>query len=228
VINNQKVITATPIVDTKNAIKTTTKTNPLWYVLPLLLLAVGIGLAWLVKNNKFDFPNPFSQSSTIAIQDTVPFINKDSVELAKANDTITKEFAEEKKSIEAISPEQKDDFADVPTKELKNETKSNSSASENFASKSSSVRKSSRNSKEDISIETTSSSKSQSSDPAKEEQNYNALLQQKEKWVIIKSDLEALVSSGNTVAAERLKNSESVLRRIEKKLNESAKKLGKN
>jgi hypothetical protein len=230
VINNQKVITPTPIVDTKTAVKNTTKTNSLWYILPLLLLAAGVGLAWLVKNNKFDFPNPFSKSSTIAIQDTVPFINKDSVELAKANDTITKEFAEEKKSIEAISPEQKDDFENVPTKELKDETKSNSSSSENFSSKSSSRKKSSNSSKsnDDISIETTASSKKQPSDPAKEEQNYNALLQQKEKWLVIKSDLEALVSSGNTVATEKLRNCEAVLGRIEKKLNESAKKLGKN
>jgi hypothetical protein len=228
VINNQKVITPTPIVDTKTAVKNSTKTNPLWYILPLLLLAVGVGLAWLVKNNKFDFPNPFSKSSTIAIQDTVPFINKDSVEIAKANDTITKEFVEEKKTIEAISPEQKDDFVNVPTKELKDETKSNSSSSEKFTSKPSSRKKSSNNLKDDISIETTSASKNQSFDPVKEEQNYNALLQQKEKWLVIKSDLETLVSSGNTVAAERLRNSEAVLGRIEKKINESAKKLGKN
>ncbi len=230
VINNQKVITPTPIIDTKNASKNTNKTNPLWYVLPVILLGVGIGLAWLVKNDKIDFPNPFSKNSTIAIQDTVPFINKDSVELAKVNDTIAKEFAEEKKSIEVVSPEQKDDFVEVPTKELKNENKLNSSSTENFNPKTSSTKKTSSNSKNDnnISVETASASKSQSFDPAKEEQNYNALLQQKEKWLVIKSDLEALASSGNSAAAERLRNSEAVLGRIEKKLNESAKKLGKN
>jgi hypothetical protein len=228
VINNQKVITPTPIVENKVVTKNTSKTNPLWYVLPLLLLAAGVGLAWVFKNNKFDFPNPFSKTSNVVVQDTVPFINKDSVELAKANDTITKEFAEEKKTIDAISPEQKDDFAEVPAKEFNNETKANTS--ESFTKKSSSTKKSTKKSSEesDISIETSSSSKSQSSDPAKEEQNYNALLQQKEKWLVIKSDLEALVNSGNTAATERLKNSEIVLSRIEKKLNESAKKLGKN
>lgn len=234
VINNQKVITPTPIVDTKNPTKNTAKANPLWYVLPLLLLAVGVGLAWLVKPDKFDFPIPFSKSTGVAIQDTVPFINKDSLELAKTNDTITKEFAEEKKTVEAISPEQKDDFANVTTKDLKEESKSNSSSSENFPSKSSSSKKSSNNSKSNskdesgILIETSSSTKSQSFDASKEEQNYRALLQQKEKWVVIKSDLEALVSSGNTAAAERLRNSEAVLGRIEKKLNESGKKLGRN
>lgn len=225
VINNQKVITPTPIVETKNIVNNPNKTNPLWYILPLFLLLGGLGLAWLVKNNKFDFPNSFSKSSTLAIQDTVPFINKNSVELAKANDTITKEFAEENKTVEAVSPEQKDDFANVPTKELKEETKSNSSSSEKSSSKS--VKKKS-SSDVDISIETPSSSKSQSFDALKEEQNYNALLQQKQKWVVIKSDLEALVSSGNTVASEKLKNSKAVLGRIEKKLNESGRKLGKN
>ena len=232
VINNQKIITPTPIFDTKTANKNNSKTNALWYVLPLLLLAVGVGLAWLVKNNKFDFPNPFSKSSTVAIQDTVPFINKDSVELAKANDTITKEFAAEKKTIETVSPEQKDDFANVPTKEFKEETKSNSRSSGKSTSSKSSSKKSTNNSNSnansEVSIETSPSSKSQSFDASKEEQNYNALLQQKEKWVVIKSDLESLVSSGNTVAAEKLKNSKAVLERIEKKLNESGKKLGKN
>jgi hypothetical protein len=231
VINNQRVITPTPIVETKVTAKNTPKTNPLWYVLPLLLLAVGVGLAWLVKNNKFDFPNPFSKTSTVAIQDTLPFINKDSIDLANANDTIIKERIEENRAIETVTPEQKDDFTDVPTKELKDEPKSNSNVSDGFITKSSSSKKSSGRSKNDsdISIETNSSSKSQQNiDPAKEEQNYNALLQQKEKWITIKADLEALVNSGNTAATEKLRNSEAVLGRIEKKLNESAKKLGKN
>ncbi len=230
VINNQKVITPTPIVDTNTTFKNTAKSNPIWYVLPLLLLAVGVGFAWLVKNNKFDFSNPFSKSSMVAIQDTVPFINKDSVELVKANDTITKEFVEEKKTVEAISPEQKDDFANISAKKFEGESKSTSSSSEKSITKSTS-KNSSNNSKSDansdISSET-SPSASQSFDAAKEEQNYNALLQQKEKWVVIKSDLEALVSSGNTVAAEKLKNSQAVLGRIDKKLNESRKKLEKN
>jgi hypothetical protein len=229
VINNQTVVTPTPIAENKVVAKNTSKTNSLWYILPLLLLAAGVGLAWLIKNNKFDFPNPFSKTSNVAVQDTVPFINKDSVDLANANDTITKEFAEENKAVENVSPEQKDDFAEVPAKEFNNNTETNSS--ENFTKKSSSSKKSSRksSSENDISIETSSSSSTKSSsDPAKEEQNYNALLQQKEKWLVIKSDLEALVNSGNTAAAERLKNSEVVLGRIEKKLNESAKKLGKN
>lgn len=229
VINNQKVITPTPIIETNQGIKNTNKINPIWYVLPLVLLAIGGGLTWLVKNNKFDFTNAFNKSSNIAVQDTIHFINKDSIDLAKANDTITKEFAEEKKTTEAVSPEQKDDFVNVPTKEFNGETKSNSSPSEKSSSKP--VQKkytNNSNSESDISIETPSSSKSQSFDASREERNYNALLQQKEKWVVIKSDLEALVSSGNTVAAEKLKNSQAVLRRIEKKLNESEKKLGKN
>ncbi|MDZ7897058.1 MAG: PP2C family serine/threonine-protein phosphatase [Arcicella sp.] len=230
VINNQKVITPTPIVENKVVTKNTSKTNPLWYILPLLLLAVGVGLAWLIKNNKFDFPNPFSKSNTVAIQDTLPFINKDSIDLANANNTIIKERIDENKLVETVTPEQKDDFVDVPTKELKGETKPNFNSFDNSNQKTSSRKKTSNRStnESDIAVETNSSSKSQTIDPAKEEQNYNALLQQKEKWIVIKSDLEALVSSGNTAAAEKLRNSEAVLGRIEKKLNESAKKLGKN
>ena len=229
VINNQKVVTPTPIVDTKNVVKNSSKTNPIWYILPLALLIVGGGLAWLVKTNKIDFVNPFIKNSTIAVQDTIPFINKDSIELAKANDTITKEFLEEKRPVEAVSPEQKDDFVNVPTKEIKKETTSNFNSSEKLPAKV--VKKKSSNdsdSDSDRSYKISSSSKSQSFDALTEEQNYNALLQQKEKWIVIKSDLEALVNSGNTVAAERLKNSQAVLGRIEKKIIESEKKLGKN
>ena len=240
VINNQKVITPTPIIEQQAVVKKTDKTNPLWYALPLLLLALGGGLAWLTKHNKFNLSNPFSKSSTVAIQDTVPFINKDSVELAKANDTITKEFEAEKKSSEAVSPEQKDDFANVPTKEFKEEPEKKSSSSDNSFKKLSSSdnaskkpnrrEKLSSNTKSDSDkpVETSESPKEQTSNSANEEQNYNALLQQKEKWITIKSDLQALVNSGNNAANGKLKNSEDVLSRIEKKLNESAKKLGKN
>ena len=231
VINNQKVITPTPIIDAKNTVKNNDKTNPLWYILPLILLVVSGVLAWLVKNNKVDFINPFGKNSTIIVQDTVPFINKDSVDLAKANDTLTKEFAEEKKTIELISPEQKDDFTNVPAKAFKNETKSALSSSQESSPKSVG-RKASKNAQSntesDISIESSSSSQRQSFDVSKEEQNYNALLQQKEKWVVIKSDLEALIRAGNSAATEKLKNSQAVLKRIEKKLDESGKKLGKN
>ena len=229
VINNQKVITPTPIIENKTFIKNTNKTNPLWYVLPLLLLVIGGGFAWLINNDNSDFPNPFSKSDTMVVQDTVPFINKDSVELTKANDTLMKEFAEEKKNIQAITPEQKDDFSNVPVKTFKDEIKSNSD--KDATKQLSQGKKSSNNSisNSEPSEETSSSfSKNQSFDLAKEEQNYRALVAQKEKWITIKNDLQALLNAGNSAANEKFKNSEAVLGRIERKINESAKKLGKN
>lgn len=226
VINNQRIVNPIPIEETENVVKNTTKINSLWYILPLVLMVVGGSLVWLMRNNKLDFTNPFNKSSNIAVQDTVSFINKDSVELAKANDTITKEFIQEKKAIDIVSPEQKDDFANAPTKELKEEIKPNLNSLDKSISQP--VSKKSTNSSNSISDETFKSSKSQFFDVAKEELNYNALLQQREKWLVIKSDLEALINSGNSVAIERLKNSQAVLGRIERKLNESRKKLGKN
>ena len=225
VINNQRVITPTPIIETKLPIKSTVKTNPMWFILPFVLLAFGGGLAWLVKNDKLHFPNPFSKNSTIAVQDTLQFINKDSVELANANDTITKEFAAEQKQEEFTSPEVKDDFTRSPPKEFQPEPKISSSSEK----KSSTGKK--RTKVSDSFEEKTSSSstvKKQPSDSNNEQQNYDALLQQKEKWLVIKNDLQALVSSGNNVASGKLKNSEEVLKRIEQKLSESSKKLGKN
>jgi hypothetical protein len=227
VINNQTVITPTPIVEAKNVNKNTSKFNSLWVVLPILLLAIGGVLSWLWINKSTNFKNIIGgNGSNIAIEDTLKFINKDSLELVKANDTITKEFESEKKEI--ISPEQKDDFANIPTKELKTEkpddvlANTDNSFSENtISNKKSSNRKSETKSEN-------SNSNDKSTDLAKEEENYNALLVQKERWITIKNDLQNTLNSGNNAAEEKLKNSEKVLDRIEKKLQESGKKLGKN
>jgi hypothetical protein len=229
VINNQKIITPTPIVDSK-AVKTPSKINPLWFLLPLLLLVLGGGFYFLTKNKSIDIGNILGLGkSNITLEDTLKFINKDSLELAKANDSITKEFETEKQ--EVLTPEQKDDFANEPVKELKTETPKSDFA-DNSSSKSlvdNSSKKSTKGSSEN-SFEGSkpSLSKGSSFDSAKEEQNYNALLQQKEKWIAIKNDLQNTLNAGNSAASEKLKNSEKVLERIEQKIKESAKKLGKN
>ncbi|MES2517067.1 MAG: PP2C family serine/threonine-protein phosphatase [Bacteroidota bacterium] len=229
VINNQKIITPTPIVDSK-AVKTPSKINPLWFLLPLLLLVLGGGFYFLTKNKSIDIGNILGLGkSNIILEDTLKFINKDSLELAKANDSITKEFETEKQ--EVLTPEQKDDFANEPVKELKTETPKSDFA-DNSSSKpkvDNSSKKSTKGSSEN-SFEGSkpSLSKGRSFDSAKEEQNYNALLQQKEKWIAIKNDLQNTLNAGNSAASEKLKNSEKVLERIEQKIKESAKKLGKN
>ncbi len=225
VINNQRVITPTPIVENK---KVSTKNNSKWVILPILLLLFGGLLSWLWKNNKLGFNNVItSNNSEISLEDTLKFINKDSLELASANELITKEFENEKKSL--VSPEQKDDFVDIPTKDLKSEN-------ENFKSNSTSNlsdKKIKKNpSKEDVKSDSFESQKvevkNKSFNPINEEENYNALLQQKERWIVIKNDLQNTLNLGNNAAVEKLKNSEKVLGRIEEKLKESAKKLGKN
>jgi hypothetical protein len=228
VINHQKVITPTPIVETKvPVIKPASKFNPLWLLLPLLLL-LGGGAAWLATSNKVDFKKMLGLSAdNVAIEDTVKFINKDSVDIAKANSVITKEFEAEK--TEEITPEQKDDFTNSSPKEAEKKEVSKKTDTESFpetsSTKSSSKKSSSKNTEEK---QETSSSSNKPFDAANEEQNYNALLQQKEKWLAIKNDLQSTLSSGNNAAAEKLRNSEKVLERIEQKLLESGKKLGKN
>ena len=200
--------------------------------MPLLLLTLGIVSFWLWKNNGTVFGKSLgADNGVIALDDTLKFINNDSLEIAKANDTITKEFESEKK--EMISPKQKDNFSETPVEQLKtenkssftNESKSNNSFGEGkFTEKKSSV-------KEPISVadnNKNSYSKFSSIDPAKEKENYIALLQQRERWITIKSDLQSTLNSGNNAAAEKLENSKRVLDRIEKKIRESEKKVGKN
>ena len=230
VINNQTVITPTPIVETKNSNDSSSKFNLTWVILPIVLLLLGGILSWLWTSKSLDVKNIFGgNNNNVALEDTLKFINKDSLELVKANDTITKEFESENK--ELVSPEQKDDFVNTPAKEVKPEKEnikpidSDNSFTENKStSKEEKRQKPDANSNESAS----SSSKSNFSDPAKEQENYNALLQQKERWVVIKNDLQNTLNSGNNAALEKLKNSEKVLERIENKLQESGKKLGKN
>ena len=230
VINNQTVITPTPIVETKNNNNSSSKFNLTWVILPIILLLLGGILSWLWTSKSLDVKNIFGgNNNNVALEDTLKFINKDSLELVKANDTITKEFESENK--ELVSPEQKDDFVNTPAKEVKPEKEnikpidSDNSFTENKStSKEEKRKKPDANSNESAS----SSSKSNFSDPAKEQENYNALLQQKERWVVIKNDLQNTLNSGNNAALEKLKNSEKVLERIENKLQESGKKLGKN
>ena len=227
VINNQKVITPTPIVEDKKTGNSSSKIKPIWFVLPFALLALGGIFSWLWVNNTIDFKNVFSgYTNNVALEDTLKFINKDSLDLAKANDTITKEFESEKK--ETITPEQKDDFVNTPKQEFKSENE-NFPNPDNSFTENKSVNRKTKNKKTETNVEVSnSSSRSNSFDPAKEEENYNALVQQKERWIIIKNDLQNTLNSGNSAAAEKLKNSEKVLERIENKLQESGKKLGKN
>ena len=230
VINNQTVITPTPIIENKKINNETSKMNPLWIILPIVLLVLGGALFWLWINKPIDYKNILGgNSNNLTLEDTLKFINKDSLELANANDTITKEFESEKKDI--IPSGQKDDFANISTKELKSEKESTkSSDSDNlFSDNNLSNRKSKRNKTEtNFDGSNLSSSKSSTLNPAKEEENYKALLQQKERWSTIKNDLQNTFNSGNNAAAEKLKNSERVLERIDKKLQESGKILGKN
>ena len=230
VINNQTVITPTPIIENNKINNETSKMNPLWIILPIVLLVLGGALFWLWINKPIDYKNILGgNSNNLTLEDTLKFINKDSLELANANDTITKEFESEKKDI--IPSGQKDDFANISTKELKSEKESTkSSDSDNlFSDNNLSNRKSKRNKTEtNFDGSNLSSSKSSTLNPAKEEENYKALLQQKERWSTIKNDLQNTLNSGNNAAAEKLKNSERVLERIDKKLQESGKILGKN
>ncbi len=229
VINHQKVITPTPIIETKQTVsKTQSKFNPLWLLFPLLLLFGG-GLAWLTANNSFDFKKLLGLSSgSTSIEDTIKFINKDSLEIAKANTIITKEFQTEK--LEEVSPEQKDDFAASAPKVVEKVEEKATGNIDNFSertSSKSSSKKTPRNKSNDDQVSVSSSS-SKPLDAVTEEQNYNALIQQREKWTSIKNDLQNTLSSGNNAASEKLKNSEKVLERIEEKIRESGKKLGKN
>lgn len=212
VVNNQRVVTPMPVAENKKIIKESSINNPLWIILPLLLLG-GISI-WLLKNNKIELSNIIGSGKTnVALEDTLKFINNDSLELSKANDSITKEFENDKETL--VSLETRDDF----TKELKSDVET---------SKSSKVDSLKGKNINDLYANSIISSKRKPIDSKKEEQNYKTLLQQKEIWISIKNDLQNTLNSGNNAASEKLKNSEKVIQRIDEKLRESSKKLGRN
>lgn len=251
VINNQKVITPTPIVDSKQSVKAESKVKPIWIILPLLLMALFGGIYWLLQNNNVDIRKMLGLgNSNIALEDTLTFINKDSI-----NNT-TDSFAKEIDSLktDVATPEHQDDFATNSTKEqnvepeikkpileetkkeepkiAKVEVKESAKKNAKIELKEVSKKVVAKSVVKSTSIISTKSPTTVSSnspfDPIKEQQNYQALLQQKEKWTVIKTDLQSSINNGNTAATEKLRNSENVLERIEQKLRESAKKLGKN
>jgi hypothetical protein len=230
VINNQKVITPTPIVESKKSSLKSSTTNIKWIIslITLFLLLGGLSF-WLWTNEKIDFKNILGTNEGVAIEDTLNFMNKDSVELAKANEGITKEFTSENEAF--ASPEVKDDFIETPTKELKTDNNGNNSSKsdDSFFDIKPTTKKSEVKSRENNDANTSTSSKSSEIiDLGREEENYNALLQQKERWIIIKNDLQNTLNAGNNAAADKLQNSGKVLERIEQKLQESRRKLGKN
>lgn len=226
VINSQRVITPPPL-DDKKIKKENSGINPLWIILPILLLLLGGGLTWIWKNNLLNFRNTLTGNKpNIVVEDTLNFINKDTLILVTDKDIITKEFESEKTT--AISPVQKGDFANTPIKELKSDIhSSNSNVSDNsFAEINPSKTKSTQKLSEGD--RGAKISRNNTFDLVAEEENYTVLMQQKERWTIIKNDLQNILDSGNTAAADKLKNSKNVLQRIENKLQKSARKLGKN
>lgn len=213
VVNNQRVVTPTPVVENKKSINQSSKINPLWIILPLLLLVLGGIFTWLWKNNNGQFSNILGgEVVNVDLEDTLKFINNDSLKLSKANDTITKEFESDNQAL--VSVEEKNDF-----KELKSDIKTD---------KTSKINASKENNGNDVYGNLTFLSKRKPFDSEKEERNYKALLQQKERWITIKNDLQNTLNSGNNAALEKLKNSEKVIERIDEKLRESAMKLNKN
>jgi len=227
VINNQKFTIPPPLADIGKVSTESSKLNPLRFIIPILLLIIGGGVYWLWKNNSLNFNNILGwNKSAITLEDTLKFIPKDSLSLAEANDIITKEFEGEKETV--IPTIQKDDFSKTPTQEFKtNHNSPNSKTSESFLSNPIPSKVANTN-KSNNGNENSKTTKNNHFDPIEEVRNYNALLQQKERWTIISSDLRTIFDSGNTAVVDKFRNSEKVLERIEQKLKESARKLGKN
>lgn len=228
VINNQKVITPTPILENKKTNSKSSKIGSKWLILSILIFLFLSGISLLVWRNKdVNFKSILGKNDNITLEDTLNFINKDSIEVAVAKDTITKEFANQSQDFSETKDEEK--LIKTPTKELKPESNNATQSDDSFFNDKPTKNKPKGTFKESRDIITPSPSKnSRYFDVAKEEENYNALMQQKARWIVIRDDLQNILNSGNTAALDKLKNSEKVLKRIEEKLQDSGRKLGRN
>jgi hypothetical protein len=233
VINNQRVVTANAIEDSAKANKEK-GSKKIWLLVPILLIGIA-ALAFLVLKKNGNGLNSLlgRKDSSVAFEDTVNFINKDSLALARANEALAQEFENEKQmaapadDFAKTTPETPSTANSSTNNSFENTTEANKPVSKTEKSSNSSSFPAKRNQSSDFSTTTTSTT-TKPFNAADEEQNYNALLDQQAKWQGIKNDLQELINSGNEAAKEKLKNSETVLERIEQKIRISKNKLGRN
>lgn len=208
VIDQQKIIT--PILSTENN-PFITKSNDIYWFFPVFLFIVGLLTYSYGKKNTFDISSFFNrQENKVATIDSVDTIRKDSLQPVQ-NQVIANGFDDYKQqenskknnNFEESNPEQSTSKLETSKADLPNFEERNISKS----------------------IE---KKQQASNNLQREEQNYNALLEQKDKWTLIKNDLQEKYNNGDLSVSDQLDNSRKVIQRIDQKLKESSNKLNKN
>ncbi|MBB6004491.1 hypothetical protein [Arcicella rosea] len=209
VIDQQKIIT--PIISDENN-PFITKSNDKYLFIPIIILGIGLLAYSYGKKNTFDISGIFNrQANQVAVEnDSIGIIKKDSLTPFQSNQASDNSF--ENNPVEE-NIESNSSFDEPKTKPITSKVEpSNSDFSNTEPTKSPQ-----KTEKKNITFS-----------PQKEEQNYHALIEQKDKWISIRRDLQDKHNNGDSSVSEQLDNSKKVIQRIEQKLQESSRRMNKN
>ncbi|MDI9868819.1 hypothetical protein [Flectobacillus roseus] len=201
----EKKITPAPAVSKPKDKDKETNSLILWTSLGLIAGGIAFFLWYNSNSHRLN-------GDSVPIIDSVQLnkaSNSDSAAIAKANAQLSEELGIDTNSSDASTPSS---TTSVPDSKEKSSTSTESfQSSEKSTSESSSTKSSTR------------SKRVLSQDEAVLQQEL--LNQQKTKWTAIRDALQQEVDNGSKESIEKLKNSEMVLGRIDKKLKETAKYL---
>ncbi|PAC30706.1 hypothetical protein [Flectobacillus sp. BAB-3569] len=201
----EKKITPAPVVSKPKDKDKETNSLILWTSLGLIAGGIAFFLWYNSNSHRLN-------GDSVPIIDSVQLnkaSNSDSAAIAKANAQLSEELGIDTNSSDASTPSS---TTSVPDSKEKSSTSTESfQSSEKSTSESSSTKSSTR------------SKRVLTQDEAVLQQEL--LNQQKTKWTAIRDALQQEVDNGSKESIEKLKNSEMVLGRIDKKLKETAKYL---
>eukprot|EP00744_Colponema_vietnamica_P010103 GILI01014306.1.p1 GENE.GILI01014306.1~~GILI01014306.1.p1 ORF type:complete len:363 (-),score=-19.94 GILI01014306.1:940-2028(-) len=210
VIDQQKIIT--PIISDENN-PFITKSNDKYLFIPIVLLGIGLLVYSYGRKNTFDISGFFNRQTnqTAVASDSVSIIKKDSLTPFQSNQATDNSFESNNPTEENI--ESNNSFDEPNAKPITSKVET---ANTDLPSS------------EPAKTPQKSEKKTNNFNVQKEEQNYNALVEQKDKWISIRRDLQDKYNNGDSSVSEQLENSKKVIQRIEQKLQESSRKMNKN
>ncbi|MDR6812701.1 hypothetical protein J2Y60_002907 [Arcicella sp. BE140] len=212
VIDQKKVVT--PVISNDNN-PFITKSNDKYLFIPIVLVIFSLLAYSYGRKNTFDISMLFNrQENKVVVEDTVDITPKDSLQPIQNNQVIVDDFEDNK--LTETAKNSTNNFEESNPKQSTNKLETSKSDFSTFD--------------EPKSTGPTEGSKSKAKpfSYSKEQQNYTALLEQKDKWTAIRKDLQDKYNSGDLSVSDQLENSKKVLDRIGQKIKESAKKLNQD
>ena len=213
VIDQKKIVT--PVISNDNN-PFITKSNDKYLFIPIVVAIVGLLAYSYGKKNTFDVSTLFNRQETkVVVEDTVDVTPKDSLPPIQNNQVVEDDFENSKPT--ETSKDSPNSFEESKPNQSTNKLETSKSDLSTFDEP-----------KSTGPSEATTKPKTKPFSYSKEQQNYTALLEQKDKWTAIRKDLQDKYNNGDLSVSDQLDNSKKVLDRIGQKIKESSKKLNRD